>query len=157
VGNLSAKGAPQSLIKESPWNRDTTNLFWRFRPNPFSPLKPHSLFNSNPFSIATSPPLHTHAETQKETEMEDGGIGLVLARATELRLKISNCIHKATPTTPSNGPEQECDDKEQEEEDDEEMERLLNICDALESLENQLSSLQVLASKLLFFLVRVFL
>lgn len=88
--------------------------------------------------------------------MEDGGIGLVLARATELRLKIGNCIHKAT-TTASNGPEQEGDDKEQEEEDDEEMERLLNICDALESLENQLSSLQVLASKLLFFLVRVFL
>jgi hypothetical protein len=79
--------------------------------------------------------------------MEDGGIGLVLARATELRLKVSNCIHKAT-TAPSNGPEQEGDDKEQEEDDDdEEMERILNICDALESLENQLSSLQVLASK----------
>ncbi|KAK7393210.1 hypothetical protein VNO78_21740 [Psophocarpus tetragonolobus] len=55
--------------------------------------------------------------------MEEEGIGLVLARATELRLKISNCIHRA---------------------DEDATERLLNICDALEALETQLSSLQVL-------------
>lgn len=86
--------------------------------------------------------------------MEEEGIGLVLARATELRLKISNCIHKAT-TSASNGPEQDGGDKGEDEGDEgeageEEMERLLNICDALESLETQLSSLQVPTAKLLF-------
>ncbi|KAG2705557.1 hypothetical protein I3760_05G060700 [Carya illinoinensis] len=84
--------------------------------------------------------------------MEEEGIGLVLARATELRFKISNCIHKAT-STPSHGPEQEDGKKqgggegqeeEEEEEEEEEMERLLNISDALQSLETQLSSLQTL-------------
>ncbi|XP_027354438.1 plastid division protein PDV2 [Abrus precatorius] len=67
--------------------------------------------------------------------MEDEGIGLVLARATELRFKISNCINRAT----ANGPSQHADD-----DDDDATERLLNICDALEALETQLSSLQVL-------------
>ncbi|KAG4973857.1 hypothetical protein JHK87_030678 [Glycine soja] len=67
--------------------------------------------------------------------MEEEGIGLVLARATELRLKISNCIQRAT----ANGPSLHADD-----DDDEATERLLNICDALEALETQLSSLQVL-------------
>ncbi|KAF7810948.1 plastid division protein PDV2 [Senna tora] len=82
--------------------------------------------------------------------MEDDGIGLVLARATELRLKISNCVHTATgtPHAPLNGPlpmveQPDAEDEDKEEEGDEE-ERLLNICDALESLETQLSSLQVL-------------
>ncbi|XP_028781524.1 plastid division protein PDV2 isoform X1 [Neltuma alba] len=84
--------------------------------------------------------------------MEDEGIGLVLARATELRLKISNCIHRASPAaySPTNGPltteppdGNEVNDPE-DDDNDEEAERLLNICDALESLENQLSSLQVL-------------
>ncbi|TKY45505.1 Plastid division protein PDV2 [Spatholobus suberectus] len=68
--------------------------------------------------------------------MEEEGIGLVLARATELRLKISNCIHRATVNGPS--PDVDNDD------DDDATERLLNICDALEALETQLSSLQVL-------------
>ncbi|GMY05880.1 plastid division protein PDV2-like [Fagus crenata] len=80
--------------------------------------------------------------------MEDEGIGLVLARATELRLKINNCIHKATTTTSINGlPQQQTADKyeeEDQEQEQEEMERLLNICDAFESLESQLSSLQSL-------------
>lgn len=67
--------------------------------------------------------------------MEEEGIGLVLARATELRLKISNCIQRAT----ANGPSPHADDDD----DDEATERLLNICDALEALETQLSSLQV--------------
>ncbi|KAK7312367.1 hypothetical protein VNO77_36166 [Canavalia gladiata] len=67
--------------------------------------------------------------------MEEEGIGLVLARATELRLKISNCIRRAT----DNGASPHADD-----DDDDATERLLNICDALEALETQLSSLQVL-------------
>ncbi|OIV99464.1 hypothetical protein TanjilG_17274 [Lupinus angustifolius] len=66
--------------------------------------------------------------------MEEEGIGLVLARAIELRLKISNCIHTAT-TTP-NGDD--------DDDDDETTQRLINICNALEALETQLSSLQVL-------------
>nr|XP_023887113.1 uncharacterized protein LOC111999224 [Quercus suber] len=77
--------------------------------------------------------------------MEEEGIGLVLAKATELRFKISNCMHKATTRSTNGLPEQEVTDKDEEEEQEqEEMERLLNISDALESLENQLSSLQVL-------------
>jgi len=79
--------------------------------------------------------------------MEEEGIGLVLAKATELRFKISNCIHKATTNSTNGLPEQEVTDKDEEEEEEqeqEEMERLLNISDALESLENQLSSLQTL-------------
>ncbi|KAM6541730.1 hypothetical protein CsatB_006177 [Cannabis sativa] len=86
--------------------------------------------------------------------MEEEGIGLVLARATELRLKIGNCIHKAT------SPRKFQDDlllekengvhggglgeEEEEEGEEEEAQRLLSICDALESLETQLSSLQAL-------------
>ncbi|XP_030941822.1 plastid division protein PDV2-like [Quercus lobata] len=78
--------------------------------------------------------------------MEEEGIGLVLAKATELRFKISNCIHKATTNSTNGLPEQQVTDKDEEEEEQEqeEMERLLNISDALESLENQLSSLQTL-------------
>ncbi|CAL9022087.1 unnamed protein product [Prunus brigantina] len=82
--------------------------------------------------------------------MEEEGIGLVLARATELRLKISNCIHKANDPAPKreNGIQADGEagdeDREEEEEDDDEAHKLFNICDALESLENQLSSLQAL-------------
>lgn len=87
--------------------------------------------------------------------MEDEGIGLVLARATELRSKINNCIHRTTRAAhaPPNGPvpTQQPDGNEEvngatdkdNEEEEEEAERLLNICDAMEALENQLSSLQV--------------
>ena len=98
--------------------------------------------------------------------MEDEGIGLVLARATELRLKICNCIHRAT-NPPLNGsltaervdgnddsnscPRIEVNDEENEEEEEE---RLLNICEALESLEAQLTSLQV--TLILLFYIRVF-
>ena len=83
--------------------------------------------------------------------MEEEGIGLVLAKATELRFKISNCIHKATTRSTNGLSEQEVTDKDEEEDQEqEEMERLLNISDALESLENQLSSLQVLPSRPLF-------
>jgi hypothetical protein len=105
--------------------------------------------------------------------MEDEGIEAVLAKATDLRLKISNCIHKATTNNISNNiknqsfeeEKQESDGLEEkgekrkspknsefldgvllieaEEGDDDETERLLRIRDALESLENQLSNLQV--------------
>ncbi|WJX45494.1 hypothetical protein P8452_32369 [Trifolium repens] len=70
--------------------------------------------------------------------MEEEGIGLVLARATELRFKINNCIHK--PTSPNNVALEDDDDDD----DDDATDRLLNICDAFEALETQLSSLQVL-------------
>ncbi|PON76906.1 Plastid division protein PDV [Parasponia andersonii] len=82
--------------------------------------------------------------------MEEEGIGLVMARATELRLKIGNCIHKASsPRKVRDDPLQENENgvhggEEEEEEEEEEAHRLLNICDALESLETQLSSLQAL-------------
>lgn len=108
--------------------------------------------------------------------MEDEGVGLVLARATELRLKISHCIEKATAGntlsstdgTPEGRRQQEEGDGESrkkdgvfdgeknpksdspgslgdvgEEDDDGETPRLLNIRDALESLESQLVALQV--------------
>ena len=96
---------------------------------------------------------------EREREMEEEGIGLVLARATELRLKIGNCIHKATsPRKVQDDPLQENDNGvhggAEEEEEEEEAQGLLNICDALESLETQLSSLQVCFSKLHFFLIR---
>lgn len=64
--------------------------------------------------------------------MEEEGIGLVLARATELRLKITTSIH--THTSPNDDDDDDNDDT---------TERLLNICDAFEALETQLSSLQV--------------
>lgn len=73
--------------------------------------------------------------------MDEDGIGLILARASELRSKITNCIHNASSidATPQEGG---TDGKE--EEDEEEAESLLNIRDSLEALEAQLSSLQAL-------------
>ena len=147
MGNLlsiSGEGAPESLIikRVSPWNRDTRLLFlfWRF-------CNKQSVRETQTQAFISNFQTNTHSQR----EMEDEGIGLVLARATELRLKINNCIHKATTTTSINGlPQQQTVDKydeEDQEQDQEEMERLLNICDAFESLESQLSSLQVLASK----------
>lgn len=69
---------------------------------------------------------------QRLCVMEEEGIGLVLARATELRLKITtHCIHKS----PSN---------EDQYQDEDYHDTLLNISDALQTLETQLSSLQVL-------------
>ncbi|XWS62489.1 hypothetical protein CRYUN_Cryun06bG0015600 [Craigia yunnanensis] len=102
--------------------------------------------------------------------MEEEGVGLVLAKATELRLKISNCIQKDTAVNPyspkKKSPqklEEEQTDKvgsfngdqipnfhqslteaveDEEYDDDEETERLLNIRDGLKSLESQLVALQ---------------
>lgn len=68
--------------------------------------------------------------------MDEEGIGVVLARASELRSKFTNCIHKAT----TQGDEVE--EGEEKEEGEAASETLLNIRDALESLESQLSSLQ---------------
>ncbi|KAK1417466.1 hypothetical protein QVD17_26593 [Tagetes erecta] len=64
--------------------------------------------------------------------MDDEGIALVLARASELRSKITNCIHNASST-------QDDDEQEQVQSDS-----LLNIRDSLQALEAQLSSLQAL-------------
>ncbi|KAL7602053.1 plastid division protein PDV2 [Lactuca sativa] len=75
--------------------------------------------------------------------MEEDGIGMVLARASELRSKITNCIHNASSidaTTLEGGTEY----KEEADDEEEEAESLLNIRDSLEVLEAQLSSLQSL-------------
>nr|GEW02064.1 plastid division protein PDV2-like [Tanacetum cinerariifolium] len=67
--------------------------------------------------------------------MDEDGIALVLARASELRSKITNCIHN------SSSVDSTTNNKEDEEEEDE---SLLNIKDSFEALESQLSSLQAL-------------
>lgn len=83
--------------------------------------------------------------------MDEDRIGLVLVRVSELRSKITNCMI-CIQNALANGDKEEygknlSDSKvgsEAEEDDDgEEAESLLNIRDALESLESQLSSLQV--------------
>ncbi|KAM5549032.1 plastid division protein PDV2-like [Rosa sericea] len=80
--------------------------------------------------------------------MEEEGIGLVLAKATELRMKISSCFHKDNDPLPKKENGVHVDggsgDEEGDGEEDEESQRLFNICDALEALENQLSNLQTL-------------
>lgn len=87
--------------------------------------------------------------------MEEEGIGLVLERATELRLKIGNCVHRATNSAAPPPGERREDGEVHEAEEGEEAETLFSICDALEALESQLSSLQVtsLEAPLLRFLV----
>lgn len=99
--------------------------------------------------------------------MEDEeGIGLILARATELRLKISDCIDSSSTTVSENGggggggnedlspgegkkdeisgnQEKDFDSISSGDVEEEESERLLRIRDALESLESQLAALQV--------------
>ncbi|KAE8724767.1 Detected protein of unknown function [Hibiscus syriacus] len=87
--------------------------------------------------------------------MEEEGVGLALARATELRLKISNCITKAAKPVCEQNPQNHENgsmngDKGLNshqslggaDEDEETTERLLDIRDALESLESQLLALQ---------------
>lgn len=84
--------------------------------------------------------------------MEEERIGMVLVRASELRSKIANCIHK-TATTPlqsqvvgalNNGNSTSCVAETVVEDEEEETDTLLNICYAFDSLETQLSSLQAL-------------
>lgn len=80
--------------------------------------------------------------------MDEDGIGLVLARAAELRLKINKCIHKASLSPDKQEKEEGViangggEEEEEEEDYAEESERLLSIHQALESLEAQLSNLQ---------------
>ncbi|CAA3006154.1 plastid division PDV2 [Olea europaea subsp. europaea] len=76
--------------------------------------------------------------------MDEDRIGLVLARTSELRSKIINCIHKASANVEKGVKENDNPDAESQENEDEETECLLDIRDALESLEAQLSSLQAL-------------
>ncbi|GFQ03827.1 non-symbiotic hemoglobin 1 [Phtheirospermum japonicum] len=88
--------------------------------------------------------------------MDEERIGLVLAKTLELRSKIINCIHKTTPNLEGESGKSEFRESEaspdaenqdydgDDEEEEEEAETLLNIQDALESLEGQLSSLQAL-------------
>ncbi|XP_058080746.1 uncharacterized protein LOC131228928 [Magnolia sinica] len=81
--------------------------------------------------------------------MEADGTGIVLSRASELRSKINSCIDRATQQQKKR---QEGVDShlhhgganDDHDNDDEEAESLLNIRDALESLEEQLASLQAL-------------
>ncbi|KAL1200854.1 Plastid division protein PDV2 [Cardamine amara subsp. amara] len=100
--------------------------------------------------------------------MEDEeGIGLILARATELRLKISDCIDSSSTAvdeddggsgggnedlSPGEGrkienQEKDYDSISSDDVEEAEPERLLRIRDALESLESQLASLQNLRQR----------
>ncbi|KAJ4759993.1 plastid division2 [Rhynchospora pubera] len=85
--------------------------------------------------------------------MEGAEIGLVLAHAAELRLKISDCIRrnrggdregleKRQSERYDEERDEEGEEDEREEEGDDEQEALLAICDALKSLEDQLAQLQ---------------
>ncbi|CAN8257879.1 unnamed protein product [Cochlearia groenlandica] len=97
-------------------------------------------------------------------------IGLILARATELRLKITDCIDISSSAVSEDGggdgggnedPSQgemnanrdkdfdsiSSDNVDEDDKEEEESERLLRIRDALESLESQLSSLQNLRQR----------
>ena len=97
--------------------------------------------------------------------MDGDGIGLVLARASELQSKITNCIHRASNLRTEENKEREQEregednggrpqdkvgEAAKEVEEEEEAERLLNIRDAFESLEAQLSSLQVSSGSSVF-------
>ncbi|KAJ8450857.1 hypothetical protein Cgig2_032482 [Carnegiea gigantea] len=89
-------------------------------------------------------------------EMEEERIGLVLLRASELRSKIANCIHKTTSAQSQiqsdgdnlnhvDGPNDRSSSSMGNTDDaDEEAEAILNICYAFDSLEAQLASFQAL-------------
>jgi hypothetical protein len=71
-------------------------------------------------------------------------IGLVLARASDLRSRISACAAAARPLPRLGaGEEEERGEEDDAEEEVVEVESLVGINDALESLERQLASLQV--------------
>ncbi|KAL7219463.1 hypothetical protein ACSBR2_012503 [Camellia fascicularis] len=79
--------------------------------------------------------------------MDEDGIGLVLARAFELRSKIINCIHRASTVLQEQEEKEDKDNRSWDKVGDVEeevVESLLNIRDALEALEVLLSSLQAL-------------
>ena len=77
--------------------------------------------------------------------MEGEEIGLVLARASDLRARMSACAAAARPEDADKRLGAAGDGEEGEEEDAEEqvVESLVGISDALESLERQLAALQV--------------
>ncbi|KAL6012435.1 hypothetical protein ACLOJK_002924 [Asimina triloba] len=79
--------------------------------------------------------------------MEADRIGLVLARASELRSKINACIDRAASSPSQAGGDSRLLDRRGEADgsdtDDEESDSLFSIRDALETLEEQLGSLQV--------------
>lgn len=92
-------------------------------------------------------------------EMEEERISMVLVRASELHSKIANCIHKTTTPSQanplgyqieghniSNGVDDlsssSSSSMESSQVEDEEAEALFNICEAFDSLESQLTSLQ---------------
>lgn len=85
--------------------------------------------------------------------MDVDEIAVVRSRASQLRPKINNCIDKATQRKNSEDENSNHLLEEAEDEDDE-AESLLNIREALESLEEQLGSLQV--SCFFFFRIWVF-
>ncbi|KAJ4962160.1 hypothetical protein NE237_022099 [Protea cynaroides] len=74
--------------------------------------------------------------------MEGEQIGMVLSRAFELRLKMNNCIDKVTTRDIDGEAEDRSPDEDGKAED--EVDSLSSIRDALESLEEQLVSLQAL-------------
>ncbi|XP_047336427.1 plastid division protein PDV2 [Impatiens glandulifera] len=93
--------------------------------------------------------------------MDEDGIQLAMARASELRTKITKCIHNASAQQTVNKLQQgaekengysdgirskgaEANGVSEEEDDEEGVDSLLNIRDALASLEGQLASLQEL-------------
>ncbi|XP_021731653.1 plastid division protein PDV2-like [Chenopodium quinoa] len=82
-------------------------------------------------------------------EMEEERIGMVLVRASELRSKIANCIHKSTNPLQSQleGSQNNGDSSssaQNGDEADEGTDALLNICYSFDALETQLGSLQSL-------------
>ncbi|XP_013692463.2 plastid division protein PDV2-like isoform X2 [Brassica napus] len=88
--------------------------------------------------------------------MEDEeGIGLILARATELRLKIADCIDTSSTdvSSPREGKKDEIAGNQEKDfdsfssDEEEADEQLLRIRDALESLESQLAALQNLRQR----------
>ncbi|KAL7156719.1 hypothetical protein ABFS83_02G027500 [Erythranthe nasuta] len=81
--------------------------------------------------------------------MDEDRIALVLARTSDLRSKIITCISGTclpSSTVKKQGQKSDSEENpdEQQHDFDEESENLLNIKDALDSLESQLSSLQAL-------------
>ncbi|KAJ4966756.1 hypothetical protein NE237_018605 [Protea cynaroides] len=77
--------------------------------------------------------------------MEGGQIGIVLSRASELRLKINNCIDKVRIRDVDGEAEDgRVPPVDEHDEAEEEADSLSSIRDALESLEEQLVSLQAL-------------
>ncbi|URD85300.1 Ternary complex factor MIP1, partial [Musa troglodytarum] len=90
-------------------------------------------------------------ERAKSRVMEGEEIGLVLARASELRSKISNCIGgsggggcRQRGGDGDAGGGAATDEEEEEEEEEDEADSLVGIRDALDSLERQLAALQEL-------------